>query len=153
MPSVAPQPTGTAGLPACEQVAAALGSLIDGLDYDETASTQRSQQESYEQRSCVFGPATGRLGVTIAAIPFLPTELEAYSTAPGTLADDRTAARGAVLQTFEAGDGDDGHLDSALYLFDLEYSITIQEDGGELPQLTVAAAADAAFAIRELIPR
>lgn len=142
---------GTGILPSCEDVGAALGSLIDGLPYDEAGSAP-STQEAYEQRVCVFGPADGRIGVTIAAIPFLETELQAYGESPNAIDDPRTQQRGAVLQTLQADDGADGHLDSALYLFDLEYSVTIQQSGATvLAQLTVPAASDAAFAVRELI--
>lgn len=156
-PAPAPQSTGSPQsggsilLPQCDEVAVALGGLIAGMEFDEGASGDTAAQESYDQRICVFGPATAQLGVTIAAIPFLQTEIDTYGASPNAIADDRTQLHGAVLQTLTVGDGDDGHLDSALYLFDLEYSITIQEHGDALPQLTVPAAADAAFAIRELI--
>ena len=54
------------------------------------------------------------------AIPFQQTELDGYAARPNALTDDRLAARSAVLQTFEAGDGDDGVLDSPLYLIDTD---------------------------------
>lgn len=144
-------PAATGALPSCDAVGTALGGLVAGLPFDETASAP-AVAESYEQRVCVFGPADGRIGVTIAAIPFLDTELATYGASPNALADARLAERGAVLQTLALGDADDGHLDSALYLFDLKYSITIQRSGPTvLAQLTVPAAADAAFAVRALI--
>lgn len=111
-----------------------------------------SATESYDQRVCVFGPADGRIGVTVAAIPFLQTELDVYGESPNAIADPRTEEHGSVLQTLVLDDAGDGHLDSALYLFDLEYSITIQQSGATvLPQLSVAAAADGVFAVRALI--
>lgn len=134
--------------------------VLNGLAYDETVSAGQTADEAYEQRVCVYttSDAATQIGVTLAAIPFLDTELELYGQAPTAIADERTNTHGAVLQTLRAGDADDGHLDSALYLFDKDYSITIQglsKDGsattGTLPQLTVAAAEDAAFAVRELI--
>lgn len=134
--------------------------VLSGLAYDETVSAGQTADEAYDQRVCVFttGDATTQVGVTLAAIPFLDTELETYGALPTSIADDRTAEHSAVLQTLKQGDADDGHLDSALYLFDKDYSITIQglsADGSStlqtLPQLTVAAAADAAFAVRALI--
>jgi len=138
-------------LPSCAAVSTALGALVAELPFDEAASAP-AVAESYAQRVCVFGPADGRIGVTIAAIPFLDTELATYGASPNALADARLAEHGAVLQTLALGDADDGHLDSALYLFDLEYSITIQQAGPTvLAQLTVPAAADAAFAVRALI--
>lgn len=156
-PTAAPPADGGTGsaapgiLPSCEQVGIALGSLIDGLPYDDADSVP-SAQEAYEQRVCVFGPTDGRIGVTIAAIPFLETELQAYGASPNTIDDPRTRQHGAVLQTLQLDDAADGHLDSALYLFDLEYSVTIQQSGTTvLAQLTVPAASDAAFAVRELI--
>lgn len=139
------------GLPECAAVGAALGALVVDLPYDELASTP-SITESYEQRVCVFGPVEGRIGVTIAAIPFLQTELDTYGASPNALVDARTGEHGAVLQTLLLDDGADGHLDAALYLFDLEYSITIQETGtAVLPRLSVSAATDGIFAVRALI--
>lgn len=159
-PTAAPTPGPTAApaapdahgsLPSCGAVGGALDALVTGLPFDDAASAP-TVTESYEQRVCVFGPADGRIGVTIAAIPFLDTELATYGASPNALADARLAERGAVLQTLVLGDAADGHLDSALYLFDLEYSITIQQSGPTvLAQLTVPAATDAAFAVRALI--
>jgi hypothetical protein len=138
-------------LPSCDAVGLAASALVSGLPFDEAASNP-SATEAYEQRVCVFGAADGRIGITIAAIPFLDTELQAYGASLNALADARLAEHGGVLQTLVIDDAADGHLDSALYLFDLEYSITIQESGtAMLSQLTVPAAADAAFAVRALI--
>jgi hypothetical protein len=144
-------PAASGGLPSCEAVGTALGALVTGLPFDEPASSP-STTESYEQRVCVFGPADGRIGVTVAAIPFLQTELDVYGASPNVIADTRTGEHGSVLQALVLDDANDGHLDSALYLFDLEYSITIQQSGATvLPQLTVLAATDALFAVRALI--
>jgi hypothetical protein len=152
--------TGPSAFPPCDVVAAALSALLDGLDYDADLSASQTADEAYAQRVCVYTTPAGdaQIGVTFAAIPFQQSELEAYRTLPNALADDRLAERGAVLQTFEAGDGDDGHLDSALYLFDEQVSVTIQgyAAGGAdttttLPGLTLNAAADAAFAARALV--
>ena len=153
-PGAAPSssaPAASGGLPSCEAVGGALGALIAGLPFDEPASSP-STTEAYDQRVCVFGPADGRIGVTVAAIPFLQTELDVYGESPNAIDDPRTDEHGSVLQTLLVDDDADGHLDSALYLFDLEYSITIQQSGTTvLPQLTVAAATDGVFAVRALI--
>lgn len=132
---------------------------MDGLAYNEETSTTNTAEEAYDQRVCVYvtDDAATQLGVTIAAIPFQQSELDAYATLPNAIADARLESTGAVLQTFATGDADDGHLDSPLYLFDSAYSITVQgiTKGGStastLPQLTVAAATNAAFAVRALI--
>lgn len=145
--------------PTCGSVTEALGSLVDGLAFDADISASQQAQEEYEQRVCVFttDDASTQLGVTIAAIPFLQGELDSYATLPNALQDPRLEEHGGVLQTFAAGDGDDGHLDGALYLFDTEYSVTIQGDSStgttaaSLPGLTLPAATDAAFAVRNLI--
>lgn len=166
VPTAAPQTSATASaatpssrLPTCPEVEQALGSLIDGLAFDQATSDTNTAQEAYEQRVCVFitPDADTQLGVTIARIPFQQGELDSYATLPGAIADDRATASGAVLQTFQAGDGDDGHLDSSLFLFDTSISITVQglsKSGSTvatLPQLTLPAAADAAFAVRALV--
>ncbi len=159
-PTSAPGGTSAGNLPSCGTVTDALPELLAGLSYDEALSASQTAQEAYEQRVCVYAnpDATAQVGVTIAAIPFLDTELKAYGALPTSIADDRLAEHGAVLQTLKIADGDDGHLDSSLFLFDLDYSITIQgyaKDGSStattLPQLSVAAATDAAFAVRALI--
>jgi len=159
-PSAPAGGVGASVFPGCDDVATALGDLLSGLSYDEALSTAQTAPEAYDQRVCVFttADAAARVGVTLASIAFLDTELEVYGSAPTALADERLSEHGAVLQTLKAGDSDDGHLDSALYLFDAQYSITIQgyaKDGSattaSLPGLTVAAATDAAFAVRALI--
>lgn len=138
---------------------AALGSLIDGLAYDQATSDTNTAEEAYEQRVCVYATTDGttQLGVTIAAIPFQQGELDGYAALPNAIKDDRLATYGGVIQTFPGNDPDDGHLAKALSLFDTEYSITILADDASgstdasLPQLTVPAAIDAAFALRDLI--
>ena len=163
-PSAAPtgEPSGSGGggiLPACELVAAAVFGLVDPLEFDSAASLSQEAQEEYDQRVCVYRSADGTaaIGITIAAIPFQQTELDGYAARPNALSDARLEARHAVLQTFEAGDGDDGFLDSPLYLIDTSWSVTIQgvtEDSTVavlLPQLTVTTATDAAFAVRDLV--
>jgi hypothetical protein len=160
-PSAAPDgATGAGGnLPGCDAIAAAVFGMVDELDFDEAASLAQEAQEEYEQRVCVFRTADGTaaIGITIAGIPFQQTELDAYAARPNALADTRLEARGAVLQTFETGDGDDGFLDSPLYLIDTTWSITIQgvADGSTvailLPQLTLQTATDSAFAVRDLV--
>ena len=151
--------TGSSRLPGCTLITEALGTLLDGLTLDPDLSASQEAQEEYDQRACVFttADAVTQLGVTIAAIPFQTGELDSFAALPNVIQDTRTEQRGAVLQTFALGDGDDGHLDSALYLFDEQYSVTIQgyAAGGStlatLPGLTLPAAADAAFAVRDLI--
>lgn len=145
-------------MPSCDEVTVATGAITDGLSYDADLSASQTADEAYPQRVCVYtvDDAT-QVGVTIAEIPFQQTELDQYATLPGAIADERLDEHSGVLQTFVAGDGDDGHLDSPLYLFDTRYSITIQGVSSEgstvesLPALTVVAAADAAFAVRELL--
>lgn len=152
--------TGPNPFPPCDAVTAALPALLDGLTYDAELSAAQTADEAYAQRVCVYSTPDGdaQIGVTFAAIPFQQSELEAYRTLPNALADDRLAEHSGVLQTFETGDGDDGHLDSALYLFDERVSVTIQgySAGGAdtstaLPGLTLSAATDAAFAARALV--
>jgi hypothetical protein len=152
--------TGGGSFPGCDEILAAMPEVLSGLAYDETVSAGQTADEAYEQRVCVYttADAATQVGVTLAAIPFLDTELDAYGASPTAIADDRLAEHHAVLQTLKPGDVDDGHLDSALYLFDKDYSITIQglsKDGSvttaSLPQLTIIAATDAAFAVRDLI--
>lgn len=158
------EPGTTAGgpspFPTCDEVTTALDGLLTGLSYDVDLSTAQTADEAYAQRVCVYttSDATAQIGVSFAAIPFQQTELDSYATLPNAVADDRLAEHKSVLQTFQAGDGDDGHLDGALYLFDEQYSITVQgyaKDGSAttatLPQLTLAAATDAAFAARDLV--
>ncbi len=160
-PTAAPGGSGGAGgnLPDCDAIAAATFGLVDGLEFDAATSAAQEAQEEYEQRVCVFRSVDGAaaIGVTIAGIPFLQTELDAYAARPNALTDPRLAARGAVLQTFETGDGDDGVLDAPLYLIDTAWSVTIQgiAEGSTvavaLPHLRVQTAIDAAFAVRDLV--
>jgi len=151
--STAPSaPTSDGGaLPGCDAIAIAIGELGTGLSYDAASSATNTADEVYEQRVCVFvsSDSASRLGITIAAIPFLQTELDTYATLPGTVPDERL--HGAVLQVFQPGDADDGQLDGPLYLFDTENSITVQAQGTALAQVTVSAAIDAAFAVREIL--
>jgi hypothetical protein len=159
-PSAAPGGSGGAGrLPSCETVAASIFGLVDALEFDAPTSLAQEAQEEYEQRVCVFRSADGAsaIGITIAGIPFQQPELDGYAARPNALTDARLEARSAVLQTFETGDGDDGFLDSPLYLIDTEWSITIQgvATGSTvaiaLPQLTLPIATDAVFAVRDLV--
>lgn len=146
-------------LPTCDEVTAAIGALPGPLVFNAEASETQTAPEAYDQRVCVYTNAdvTTQVGVTIAAIPFQQTEIDHYMTLPNAIADDRLEQYEAVLQTLATGDGDDGHLDSPLYLFDVDYSITVQAISlGEplatvLPDLSVEAAADAAFAVRALL--
>lgn len=155
----APSGGGSSRLPACSSVTETLGALIDGLTINTDLSASQEAQEEYDQRVCVFttDDAATQLGVTIAAIPFQQGELDSFATLPNALTDPRLEQHGGVLQTFTLGDGDDGHLDSALYLFDTEYSVTIQGFAtsgstlATLPALTLPAATDAAFAVRALV--
>lgn len=166
-PDASPSATAPAGasggpatkLPACEAITTALGSLVDGLAYDEATSTTNTAEEAYDQRVCVYLTPDGntQLGLTIAAIPFQQTEIDSYATLPNAIADDRLAEYEGVIQTFPADDPDDGHLAKSLSLFDTTYSITVLADDitgsteASLPQLTVPAAIDAAFAVRALL--
>jgi hypothetical protein len=138
------------GLPACEQIAPAVAAITAGLTFDESTSAAQTAQETYDQQVCVWTSADGasQVGVTLAALPFLQTELDAYGAMPGAIADDRLAAHGGVLETLAAGDGDDGILDSPLYLFDLEYSVTVQAVS---TPIGFADGVDAAFAVRDLV--
>lgn len=151
--------TASSQLPSCDDITAAIGALVDGLAFDQATSDTNTADEAYDQRVCVYvsPDANTQLGITIAAIPFQQTELDSYATLPNSIPDDRLAQYGAVIQTFPADDPDDGHLAKSLSLFDAEYSITVlAEDASgsteaSLPQLTVPAAIDAAFAVRALI--
>lgn len=169
-PSDAPVPSGTASndavvsnesttLPACSEITTAMGTLVTDLTYNRTVSAGQLGQESYPQRVCVYTNAdeSVQLGVTISEIPFLESELEQYGQLPTAIADERATAIHSVLQTLAVENGPGDHLDSTLFLYDTTYSIAIlgQSVQGDttdsLPGLTVAAAADAAFAVRALI--
>lgn len=146
-------------LPACDAIGAAVVALTDGLTFDADVSLAQTAPEAYAQRVCVWVSPDGatQVGVTIAAIPFLETEITTYGALPNAIADDRLARHGAVLQTLQVDDPADGHLDGPLYLFDVEYSVTIQGattgvSADLLPQLTLSDSVDAAFAVRELVP-
>jgi len=155
----APDSGASANLPTCDQVTEALGSLIVGLAYNADASTAQTIPEAYEQLVCVYttDDLESQIGVTFATIPFQQGEIDSYATLPNSLADDRLAENSAVLQTLAPGDGNDQILDSALYLFDTTVSITIQglstaaPIATSIPQLTLPAAIDAAFALRALM--
>jgi hypothetical protein len=150
---------GTIHLPTCDAVTTALAGLQGDLAYDAETSQSQDTPEDYEQVVCVYTSAdkTTQLGVTVASIPFQQSEIDGYATLPNAIADERLAQYKGVLQTFTTGDGDDGHLDNALYLFDVAVSVTIQgvskgqPSSATLPQLTVPAAIDAAFAVRALV--
>ena len=154
-----PSAAGGPRFPTCAQVAAAIGSIAGGLTYSAEVSAAQTAAEDYEQRVCVYTTADSvtQVGVTLAAIPFQQAEIDSYATLPNAIADDRLAQYGGVIQTLVADDGSDGSLDSALYLFDTNYSVTIQGvSTGDpisvsLPALTVPAAIDAAFAVRALL--
>lgn len=146
-------------LPTCDDVTTAVGALPGTLVFNQQASDNQTAPEAYAQRVCVYTNAdeTAQVGVTIAEIPFQQTEIDHYLTLPNAVTDDRTAQYQAVLQTLQEGDGDDGHLNSPLYLFDVNYSITIQAISiaepleTVLPDLSLEQAADAAFAVRALL--
>lgn len=158
-------PTGTAAapdnsaLPGCTLVAQAIGALAGDLSYNESVSKNQLGHEDFQQQICVFtsADASVQLGVTISNIPFQEGELEGYRTLPNAIADDRATAADAVLQTLKVEGGPQSHLGSSLFLFDTTWSVSIQgvdksgDSSVSLPQLTVAAAADAAFAVRALI--
>ncbi|MCU1579682.1 MAG: hypothetical protein JWP19_1886 [Rhodoglobus sp.] len=157
--SPAPVAGGTTHLPTCDAVTTALAGLQGNLAYNADLSASQTAQEAYDQRVCVYttADAVTQLGVTVAAIPFQQAEIDGYATLPNAIADGRLAQYSGVLQTFATGDGDDGHLDSALYLFDTAISVTIQgvskgdPTSVTIPQLTLPAAEDAAFAVRALV--
>lgn len=161
--SASPSPTAAAGgsthLPTCDAVTTALAGLQADLAFNPDVSATQTGQEAYEQQVCVYTTPdkVTQLGVTIAKIPFQQSEIDSYGTLPNAITDPRLKQFKAVLQTFKTNDGDDGHLDSALYLFDTAISVTIQgiTTGGStmttLPQLTLPAAVDAAFAVRALV--
>lgn len=162
---VSPDPTQSADavagprFPTCDEVTDALAGLTGELEYDFDASVAQTSPEAYEQAVCIYVSEDGesQLGVTMAAISFQQAEIDGYATLPNAIADDRTEPYGAVIQTLAPGDVDDGVVDSALYLFDTVYSITVQglsiaqPISVALPQLTVTATVDAAFAVRALL--
>ena len=151
--------TTTGGLPGCDAVTVALGALVGSLVLNEPVGDAQLAPESYDQRACVYTSTDEnvRLGVTISAIPFLKEELDSYRLLPTAIPDDRATALNAVLQTRQVEGGSADHLDSTLYLFDTVYSIAIEGSSAvepvtlSLPQLTIGAATDAAFAIRALL--
>ncbi len=155
----APAPGPSAALPSCESVTEALGSLTDGLEFNADASAAQTIPEAYDQQVCVYTTTdlVTQIGVTLASIPFQQGEIDSYATLPNAIADDRLAQYQGVIQTLAPGDGDDDILDSALYLFDTTVSITIQgistaaPIAQSIPQLTLPAAIDAAFAVRALM--
>lgn len=163
--AVTSTPTGTAAapdnsaLPGCSLVAQAIGALAGNLTYNEKVSKNQLGHEDFKQQICVFTSADDavQLGVTISNIPFQEGELEGYRTLPNAIADDRATAADAVLQTLKVEGGPQSHLGSSLFLFDTTWSVSIQgvdksgDSSASLPQLTVAAATDAAFAVRALI--
>ncbi len=158
-PVESPGPASGPQFPTCDQVTAALGGLVGELTYNPAASVAQTSPEAYPQAVCIYttADAVTQLGVTMAAISFQQAEIDGYATLPNAIADDRTTQYKAVIQTLAPGDIDDGILDSALYLFDTSYSVTIQGlSTGDpipvsMPQLTVAAAIDAAFGVRALV--
>ena len=146
-------------MPDCTAVGTAIAPLLTGLAFSERLSAVELPAEAYAQRLCVFSTPdeSAQIGVTIAAVPLLDSEVELYAQSPTAVADPRLAA-GQVLQVSTIADADDGHLDGALSLFDAGMSVTLQgyalggSTAGPLPQLTVAAATDAAFAVRAILP-
>jgi hypothetical protein len=155
----APSSDPAAGLPDCETVGAAAGPLIDGLGYSERLSSVELPAEAYAQRLCVFSTAdeTAQIGITISAIALLPTEIELYATMPTSVADDRLVD-GQVLQRYSTDDDPTGPLSGAISLFDETMTVTVQgyTTGAPMPEalpgLTVAAATDALFAVRAILP-
>ncbi len=156
----APDSGASANLPTCDEVTDSLGSLTVGLAFNVDASTAQTIPEAYDQLVCVYttDDLATQIGITLATIPFRQAEIDSYASLPNSIADDRLAEYSAVLQTLAPGDGDDQILDSALYLFDTTVSITVQglstaaPIATSIPQLTLPAATDAAFAIRALMP-
>ena len=148
-----------AGLPECDAVGAAAGSLLDGLAFSERLSSVELPAEAYAQRLCVFSTddESAQIGITIAAVALLPTEIELYASMPTSVADDRLVA-GQVLQRYSTGDDPAGPLSGAESLFDATVTVTVQgfTTGAPMPEvlpgLTVPAATDALFAVRAILP-
>lgn len=148
-----------ADLPTCDAITAAIGALPGDLVFNQQAADNQTAPEAYAQRVCVYTNAdeTVQVGVTVAEIPFQQTEIDHYRTLPNSIPDERTETYEGVLQTLQQDDAANGQLDSPLYLFDVNYSITIQAISiteplaSVLPGLSVEAAADAAFAVRALL--
>lgn len=134
--------------------------IADQLEFDPSSGEAGSDGEGIEQRSCVYASADGAVSVqiTVSRIPFREEELEAYRALPTVIPDERALQSGAVLQTVEPEGGPGDHLGSTMFLFDAVYSIAIESESLAepasitLPALTVGAVADAAFAIRALLP-
>lgn len=149
-----------ADLPDCEAVRAAIGSIAGDLEFDPSSGEAGADGEGIEQRSCLYSSGAGAvtIQVTVSRIAFREEELEAYRSLPTVIDDERARQSGAVLQTVRAEGGPDDHLGSTMFLFDRVYSIAIESGSVAeptsvtLPALTVGAAADAAFAIRALLP-
>ena len=148
-----------AGLPECDVIGEAASALLTGLDYSERLSSVPLPAEAYAQRLCVFSTAdeTAQIGITIAAVPLLPTEIELYATMPTSVADERLVD-GQVLQRYSLTDDPAGPLSGALSLFDAGVTVTVQgftttgDLATALPQLTVPVATDALFAVRAILP-
>ena len=148
-----------AGLPECDVVEGAAGSLVDGLAFSERLSAVELPAEAYAQRLCVFSNAddSAQIGITIATVALLPTEIELYASMPTSVADDRLVA-GQVLQRHSTTDDPAGALTGAESLFDATVTVTVQgfTTGAPMPEalpgLTVTAATDALFAVRAILP-
>jgi len=159
LPTAEPSVDPGAGLPDCDAVAAAAGPLLDGLAFNERFSSVELPAEAYAQRLCVFSTddESTQIGITIAAVALLPTEIELYATMPSTLDDDRLVD-GQVLQRTSITDEPTGPLTGALSLFDATVTVTVQgytptgSLAEALPGLTVPAATDALFAVRAILP-
>ena len=92
--SAGPSTDQGAGLPVCDVVEGAAGSLVDGLAFSERLSAVELPAEAYAQRLCVFSNAddSAQIGITIATVALLPTEIELYASMPTSVADDRLVA-------------------------------------------------------------
>ena len=159
LPTTDPAADPGAGLPDCDAVAEAAGPLLDGLAFDERFSSVELPVEDYAQRLCVFSTddESAQIGITIATVALLPTEVELYSTMPGVMPDDRLVD-GQVLQRTSITDEPTGALTGSLSLFDSTVTVTVQGSAPQgsiaeaLPGLTMPAATDALFGVRAILP-
>jgi hypothetical protein len=159
--SPAPTPSSTTAavrpglFPTCAQIQTAMGPLVTGLTLDEQAAANQITDEDYDQFVCVWAAADGQsgVGVTLSGITILDTEMAQFAEGQTVIDDQRAADLGAILQTLDLPNGPTDHLPATLLLFDTTLTVAIMgssADGDtvdELPQLTIGAASDAAFAV------
>lgn len=141
--------------PTCAQIQTAMGSLVTGLALDEEAAANQITDEDYDQFVCIWAAPDGQsgIGVTLSGITMLDTEMTQFAEGQTVIDDQRATDLGAILQTMSLPNGPTDHLPATLLLFDRTLTVAVtgsSADGDtvdELPQLSIGAASDAAFAV------